>query len=216
MSYAAILGALGATHPALEARPSAAATAPAGAPPPDDDDPTGVTRAPSRYTGPDGLETIDVIRERLGDHDFAAWCRGNVLKYTDRAELRPTTAEVDRAKARFYTQMALHVLGCADDPDPRAYRVAEARGDGVDAGRAVRRTPGPPPGYDDGVSSYTEVPMNALKALKLIPILAKVLAEVAAKVTAAKADGHVTPDEVLAIVVAEIGPLAEAIAALVA
>lgn len=56
----------------------------------------------------------------------------------------------------------------------------------------------------------------ALKALKLIPVLVQVLSRAASKVQAAKADGHVTPDEVIAIVVSEIGPLAEAIASLLA
>ena len=56
----------------------------------------------------------------------------------------------------------------------------------------------------------------ALKALSLFPVLVSLVKDVAAKVQAAKADGHVTSDEVIAIVLAEIGPLAQAIAALVA
>jgi hypothetical protein len=56
----------------------------------------------------------------------------------------------------------------------------------------------------------------ALKALKLVPTLAKILKDVAAKVEAAKADGSLTADEIVAIVLAELGPLAEAIASLFA
>lgn len=75
---------------------------------------TGFDRAPTRYTGK-GRETIDRIRDALGDESFTAWCIGNVIKYSDRKGLKGDPKE-DRQKELFYRQMALHVMGKAIDP----------------------------------------------------------------------------------------------------
>lgn len=82
------------------------------------DSAVGFDRAPDRYTG-HGRETIDRIRDRLGDALFVGFCLGNAMKYEDRAGRKDPT-EQDLAKARWYRQMAEHVQeGTAD---PRADR----------------------------------------------------------------------------------------------
>jgi len=86
------------------------------------DDNTGFNVAPLRYSR-HGRETIDRIRDQLGDAGFVAYCRGQVLKYTDRAGLKGDEAE-DLKKAEFYGQMADHVERPAEVKDPRAYRKA--------------------------------------------------------------------------------------------
>jgi hypothetical protein len=78
------------------------------------DSPTGYDRAPDRYST-QGRETIDRIRDELGDEFFVAFCLGSARKYLDRLGLKGSPEE-DRAKARWYLQMALHVGGYADDP----------------------------------------------------------------------------------------------------
>lgn len=43
--------------------------------------------SPSHYQlGDLGVETIDVIKAVLGNNKFADYCRGNVIKYTLRAD----------------------------------------------------------------------------------------------------------------------------------
>lgn len=66
-----------------------------------------------------GREAIDIIRERLGDAGFVAFCEGCALKYDLRAGLKGP-AETDQDKARWYRAMAAHVRG--EGPDPRSYR----------------------------------------------------------------------------------------------
>jgi hypothetical protein len=64
---------------------------------------------PAHYnTG--GIETIDAIREALGDEGFKAMCRGNALKYIWRAPHKGREAE-DYKKAIWYLRMA-----AGDDP----------------------------------------------------------------------------------------------------
>lgn len=82
------------------------------------DDATGFNVAPVRYSA-HGRETIDRIRDTLGDEAFIAYCRGTAMKYRDRAGLKGDAAE-DAKKAQWYLQMADHVSFGA--PDPRAYR----------------------------------------------------------------------------------------------
>lgn len=82
------------------------------------DDPTGAVSAPKRYSGM-GRETIDRIRDKLGDTLFLGFCLGNVIKYTDRAGLKDD-AQQDWDKALFYSRMGAHVDGRG--PDPRASR----------------------------------------------------------------------------------------------
>lgn len=80
------------------------------------DSATGFDRAPDRYTTK-GRETIDRIRDTLGDAGFIAFCIGNAMKYEDRAgNKKGEAAETDAEKARWYRQMALHVKSGAADP----------------------------------------------------------------------------------------------------
>lgn len=78
------------------------------------DDPVGFQNAPIRYLAK-GRETIDRIRDELGDDGFVAFCIGNAMKYEDRAGLKGD-AESDLLKARWYRAMVLHVTTGADDP----------------------------------------------------------------------------------------------------
>jgi hypothetical protein len=79
------------------------------------DSPTGTEAQPNRYTRPDGRETIDAIRDRLGDAGFISFCIGNAMKYEDRTG-KKGDAEEDRKKAAFYWDMATHVEGKGRDP----------------------------------------------------------------------------------------------------
>jgi hypothetical protein len=83
------------------------------------DSATGLDRAPDRYMAT-GRETIDRIRDVLGDEGFVAFCVGNALKYADRAGLK-SDAEFDLVKQRWYLDMAAHVRD--EGPDPRAGRI---------------------------------------------------------------------------------------------
>lgn len=81
-------------------------------------DDVGTDAIPTRYdTG--GRETLDRMRDLLGDHGFAAGCLFNVIKYLDRAGKKGDAAR-DEAKALFYLQAAAHVL--LGLPDPRVSR----------------------------------------------------------------------------------------------
>lgn len=81
-----------------------------------DDD--GARARPERYDA-GGRETLDRIRDLLGDHGFVAGCLFNVVKYLDRAGKKGDAA-LDEAKALFYLQAVAHVVkGC---PDPRDHR----------------------------------------------------------------------------------------------
>jgi len=78
----------------------------------------GFSAAPPRYLG-QGRETIDRIRDLLGDAAFVAFCVGTALKYADRAGAKGDAAG-DLEKRTWYTQMALATLDIG--PDPRAGR----------------------------------------------------------------------------------------------
>jgi len=80
-------------------------------------DPTGFDAAPAHYAG--GREVIDIIRDRLGDAGFIAFCEGNEIKYRMRAGLKGDAFE-DLRKARWYREMADCTLGLG--PDPRSGR----------------------------------------------------------------------------------------------
>jgi hypothetical protein len=82
------------------------------------DDNTGFHVAPKRYSAA-GRETIDRIRDLLGDEGFAAYCLGSALKYEDRAGLKGDREE-DLTKARWYREM--HACVTEGGPDPRRYR----------------------------------------------------------------------------------------------
>ena len=81
-------------------------------------DDTGFDKAPARYMT-QGRETIDRIRDLLGDAGFVAYCHGNALKYADRAGAKGDPIG-DAEKFRWYTQMADFVEGRGEDP--RTYR----------------------------------------------------------------------------------------------
>lgn len=89
---------------------------------------TGFKEAPARYTQrPDGRETIDHIRDMLGDVRFLAYCEGNVLKYRDRAGAKGD-AKGDEEKAKWYEEMVRHLKNPGANPDPRTYRKVGAKG----------------------------------------------------------------------------------------
>ncbi len=83
------------------------------------EDAIGLNTAPHRYMQ-HGRETIDLIRDMLGDEYFMAWCRGSVLKYRCRAGAKGDVLG-DAKKADFYELMAFHVAGVGT-PDPRSER----------------------------------------------------------------------------------------------
>ena len=79
---------------------------------------------PSHYRE-GSTEVIDFIRQQLGDEGFIAYCRGNALKYLSRAGKKEIAGrDEDAAKARWYSQMAVHVMNPGKLPDPREYRSA--------------------------------------------------------------------------------------------
>lgn len=93
----------------------------------------GFDAAPDRYTQ-QGRETIDRQRDlafewarssaegltlSLPDLLFAYFCEAQALRYEDRAGAKGDP-EGDAEKARWYKEMAIHVLGSG--PDPRANR----------------------------------------------------------------------------------------------
>lgn len=77
----------------------------------------GFESVPSHYEGE--REAIDVIRDILGKQGFISYCWGNMLKYKARAGKKGDYEE-DYLKAKWYTEMLLHVQG--QGPDPRRYR----------------------------------------------------------------------------------------------
>lgn len=52
-------------------------------------------------------ETIDVIRDQLGDKGFAAYCQGNITKYLSR--FRYKNGAEDLRKARWYLDKLISV-----------------------------------------------------------------------------------------------------------
>ena len=48
-----------------------------------------------------GIETIEIIRAMLTREEFIGYCKGNVIKYRERAEYKGKTDE-DYAKAKVY------------------------------------------------------------------------------------------------------------------
>ena len=68
-----------------------------------------VVLSPSHYTA-GGIETIDFIRAKLTPDEFRGFCKGSVIKYLSRANLKGSE-EQDYAKASFYSRML-----AGDDP----------------------------------------------------------------------------------------------------
>lgn len=83
-------------------------------------DPVGETTAPSHYARE--RETIDTIRDVLGDEGFKAFCVGNAIKYFDRAG-RKGDAQEDLKKADWYSVMFEHLRRPHAHLDPRCRRV---------------------------------------------------------------------------------------------
>jgi len=59
-----------------------------------------MVNSPSHYTD-GGIETIDFIKAKLTDEEFAGYLKGNVIKYVTRANLKGNHAQ-DLAKAKWY------------------------------------------------------------------------------------------------------------------
>lgn len=55
---------------------------------------------PSHYMHGD-IETIDIIRLVLSDEEFAGYCKGNIIKYRERAQFKGNP-DKDYAKAKWY------------------------------------------------------------------------------------------------------------------
>jgi hypothetical protein len=66
---------------------------------------------PSHYQG--GIECIDAIEAALGPEGFAAYCRGNVLKYAFRAGKKGPLAQ-DMLKAAWYAERAARITPKAE------------------------------------------------------------------------------------------------------
>jgi len=81
-------------------------------------DDSGTETMPARYDM-DGRETLDRIRDVLGDGLYVGGCLFNVLKYLDRRG-KKGPADLDESKALFYLQSAANVL--LGYPDPRHRR----------------------------------------------------------------------------------------------
>ena len=48
-----------------------------------------------------GIETIDIIRTMLTPEEFIGYCKGNIIKYRERAQFKGNS-EQDYAKAKWY------------------------------------------------------------------------------------------------------------------
>lgn len=55
--------------------------------------------APAHYTA-GGIEVIEILRAKLSPEEFRGFCKGNIIKYTLRAELK--NGAIDYAKASVY------------------------------------------------------------------------------------------------------------------
>jgi len=63
--------------------------------------------SPNHYTQ-GGVETIDFIRAKLSPEEYKGYLRGNILKYTSRAELKGGAE--DYRKAKVYMDWLLEVV----------------------------------------------------------------------------------------------------------
>lgn len=64
--------------------------------------------SPAHYVG--AIETIDFIKDKLGDKGFEKYCIGNVIKYLSRYEKKGNPLE-DLQKAEQYLKWAIKTLG---------------------------------------------------------------------------------------------------------
>ncbi len=53
--------------------------------------------SPSHYHLGNGLESIDVIYEALGQDEFVGFCKGNILKYLHRANRKGFDEDLKKA-----------------------------------------------------------------------------------------------------------------------
>ena len=67
-----------------------------------------MVNAPPHYTA-GGIETVDFLRAKLGRDGFAAYCRGNAIKYLTRIGLKANDAE-DARKAEWYVKRLAETL----------------------------------------------------------------------------------------------------------
>jgi len=63
-----------------------------------------------------GIECIDAIRSCLGPDGFAAYCQGNIIKYTWRYNYKGKSIQ-DLEKARWYAKRIQAELEPPDDDD---------------------------------------------------------------------------------------------------
>lgn len=59
-----------------------------------------MVNSPSHYTA-GGIETIEVIKAKLSEEEFAGYCKGNAIKYLTRANYKGRNLE-DLQKASWY------------------------------------------------------------------------------------------------------------------
>lgn len=52
--------------------------------------------SPDHYTQ-GGIETIDIIKAKLTPEEFAGYCKGNVIKYVTRANLKGSLEDLKKA-----------------------------------------------------------------------------------------------------------------------
>ena len=70
---------------------------------------------PDHYTQ-GGIETIDIIKAKLTPEEFAGYCKGNVIKYVTRANLKGGLE--DLKKAAVYLDWLIESLEPETDGEP--------------------------------------------------------------------------------------------------
>lgn len=70
---------------------------------------------PDHYTA-GGIETIDIIKAKLTPEEFAGYCKGNVIKYVTRANLKGGVE--DLKKAAVYLDWLIESLEPETDSEP--------------------------------------------------------------------------------------------------
>jgi len=63
--------------------------------------------SPSHYQH-GGIETIEVIQTMLTPEEFRGYCKGNIIKYRERAPYKGKTEE-DYAKAKWYFDRLMYL-----------------------------------------------------------------------------------------------------------
>ena len=62
----------------------------------------------STYYDAGGIETIDIIKAKLGDAGFKCFCHGNALKYLARAQHKDDPMR-DFEKAHYYIKLWMEI-----------------------------------------------------------------------------------------------------------